>query len=157
MCYSEEATDTCTRVDSHIVPLVDSFYRLARAVLRRAARRRSISKKVTSEAAACRPPFSPLEIQNPSSPNDNLRGQHHLDLVRKAHPPFSFICNQLGEGDIHMPVRGFPIRAGGFADLWRGYLDNRQVAIKSYRRYLSIDPSQIFLVGRFGPTWSPCH
>ena len=154
MCYSDEVlpTDSRLQVNFQAVPLVGSLYRLVLAMLR-VAQRRSISKK----AAACRPPpsLSPLRTQDPSSPNDDFQSQHHLNLTRKAHPSLSFICNWLEGDDVHIVVGCFPIRAGGFTDIWRGFLDNRQVAIKSYRRYLSIDPSQIFLVGVFGPTWVP--
>jgi hypothetical protein len=137
------ATDARIQVDDHAAPLVGSLCRVGRAVPRAARRRSTLPKKA---ARLPPPPLSPFKIQNPSSPNDNLLCQYHLNLAQKAYPSLS-ICNWLEEGDVHMAVGGFPFSAGGFADLWRGSLDNRLVAVKSYRRYLSVDPSRIFLVG----------
>ena len=48
-------------------------------------------------------------------------------------------------------VGELPVSAGGFADLWRGFLDDRQVAIKSYRPYLTVEPARVFTVKRSAP------
>lgn len=145
MHYSKKvrAAEACVQVDYRAIPLVGSFCQRARVMLRAVVR---ACRRSTSKQTACRPPppFSPVEIQNPSSPSDDLQCQHHLNLVRKSHPSLS-ICNFLEEGDVHM-VGEFSDSGGGFAGLWRGSLDNRQVAIKSYRCYLSTDPSRIFVV-----------
>lgn len=92
------------------------------------------------------PPSSPYKNKNPASLNDDLVYRHHLNLVRQAHPSLSSVWNWLEEGDVHM-AGVFPTSAGSFANIWRGSLDNRQVAIKSCRCYLTVDPTQIFLVG----------
>ena len=137
------ATEACIQANYCTIPLVGSLYRLGCGMLRATVRPR---RPRILKQAACQtpPPFSSVENQNPS-PNDDLPCWRHLNLVRESHPRLSSICGWLEEGDIQM-TRGFPFGAGGFTDLWRGSLDGRQVAIKSYRRYLSTEPSLIFMV-----------
>jgi len=137
MSNSEEVLETkeCFRTNSHIHPLVGFLCRFG-----------CVTGRSDLKQMAC-PPSSPLPpsgIHNRSSPDDLLR-QHHFNLARQLRPSLSPICNWLGEDDVRI-VGGQPFSAGGFSDLWRGTLDTRQVAIKSYRRYLFFDLSQVFLV-----------
>lgn len=137
-------TEAHNQVDRHTIPLAGSLCRLGCAMLRAAVRSR---RRSTSKQVAYRSPSPAFETQNPPSPNDDHLCRHHLNLVRQAYPSLlSSTCNLLEEGDVHI-LEGFPVSAGGFADIWRGSLDNRRVAIKSYRRYLCMDSSPIFRVG----------
>ena len=118
---------------------------LCRKLVRAAAwvRRRSTPEHTTRPSS---PPPSPPCLNNPPSPDGYLLHTDHSDLVLGSRPPLPPICNRLEEGDVQM-VGSWPIRAGGFADLWRGSLEGRQVAIKSYRCYPCSGPSGIFSVG----------
>ena len=60
---------------------------------------------------------------------------------RLRHSPVAD-CLWLGQEDLKV-VGTHPIDAGGFADVWIGELDNRKVAIKSYRCSASADYSRI--------------
>ena len=146
MRCSEEvlATEAGFRAGSLIHPLVGFLYRLGCAIIRTVARPRGRSD---SRLVACPPPpCSPPGTRNPSFPDDDPLDQHHQKLAQKLRPSLSPICDWLAQDDVEI-VGGQPIRGGGSADIWRGSLDSRQVAIKSYRRYLSFDPSQVSLVG----------
>jgi len=127
-------------------PLLDFFSRI-RSAMRKMVH--SQGQSVSVKLAACPSPL-PLEpsprINSPSSPDDDPLDQSHFLLVQSLRPSLSSICNWLEKDDVHI-VGGQPIGAGGFADIWRGSLDSRQVAIKSYRRYLFFDLSQVFRVG----------
>ena len=118
---------------------------LCRKLVRAAVwvRRRSTPEHTTRPSS---PPPSPPCLNNPPSPDGYLLHTDHSDLVLGSRPPLPPICNRLEEGDVQM-VGSWPIRAGGFADLWRGSLEGRQVAIKSYRCYSCSGPSGIFSVG----------
>jgi len=143
-------TKTCFQTNSltHPGPLVGSLYKFRCAVVRAVAHpRRRLRRRSIQKLAACPPslPSTPSGVQCPSCPDDDLPHQSHINLAQQHRPSLSPICNWL-EGDDVRIVGGLPVSAGGFADLWRGSLDTRQVTIKSYRRYLSFDLSQVFLV-----------
>ncbi|KAF9784473.1 kinase-like domain-containing protein [Thelephora terrestris] len=133
-----QVTDACSRANRRAVPLVGSLRRLGCTIFR------TVIRGSTRKGAACPPPppLSLSERSNPPSPNDDLPCQHHSELARSLYPSLSSICNWFGEDDIRV-VWEFPVSAGGFTDLRKGSLENRQVAIKSYRRYLTADSSQI--------------
>ncbi|KAF9647760.1 kinase-like protein [Thelephora ganbajun] len=80
---------------------------------------------------------SELDLPLPVDP-EALR-EHHLDLVLHLQGLFSTSCKWLEQGDIKI-VGGFPVDAGGYANVWAGTMDDRKVAIKSYRCYLPLDP-----------------
>lgn len=137
------ATEVCSRACSSPLPLVGSLYGFCCAIIRRAVphpRGRSLSKLV-----ACPPPPLP-EIHNPFLLDDDLPYQYHSSLAQGLRLSLSSICDWLAKDDVQVAGKR-PISAGGFADVWRGSLDNRQVAIKSYRCYLSSDSSLVCLVG----------
>ena len=126
-------------------PLVDLLRRLGR-VVRDVVRPERLVLKLTRTA---HPPPSqrPLPVIHSSSfPNDDLLCQRYSSLAQTLLPSLSPICDWLAEDDIQISGAR-PVSAGGFADIWRGTLDTRPVAIKSYRRYLSFDLSHVFLVG----------
>jgi hypothetical protein len=141
-----EVTDACSRADRRAVPLVGSLRRLGCTIFR------TVIRGSTRKGATCPPPppFSPSEGSSPPSPNDDLPCQHHSELARRLYPSLSPICHWFGEDDIRI-VWELPVSAGGFTDLWKGSLENRQVAIKSYRRYLTADSSQISVVSWSSP------
>lgn len=142
------ATEAGFQVSSPIRSLADSLYSFGCVMLRKAVRpwRRSVPR-----LAACPPPPSlPSEIHNPPFPDDDTPRQYHSSLAQKLRPFLSPICDWLSEGDVQI-VGERPFGAGGFADIWRGCLDSREVAVKSYRRYLSFDLSRVSLVGLHSP------
>ena len=128
-----------------LAPVCSLWGKLVRAVLRAAVwvLRRSAPEHTTRPSS---PPPSPPCLDNPPSPDGYLLHLNHPDLILGSHPPLPSVCNRLEEGDVQM-VESWPISAGGFADLWRGSLEGRQVAIKSYRYYTCSGPSGIFSVG----------
>ena len=145
MCCSEILdTETCFQTSSLTHPLVGSLYRFGCAIVRSVARprRRSIPRLTVFLSSSS---FTPSAIQSPSSPDDDLLHQSYFNLAQQLRPCLSPICNWLEEDDVQI-VGGLPISAGGFADLWTGSLNTRQVAIKSYRCYLSFDLSRASLV-----------
>jgi hypothetical protein len=142
MHFSEvPAIEAGSRTDHRPISLVVSLYRLGYAILRTVVHRDR--RRPASELPTCP---SPPSIQDPSPPNDDLLSRRHSDLAQELRSSLSSICNWLEEDDVKM-VGGLPISGGGFTDLWRGSLDNRQVAVKSYRLYLYFDPSRVLLVG----------
>ena len=146
MRCSEEVLDTemCFQTSSLTHPLVGLLYGFGCAIVRVVVHPR---RRTVLRPAACLPssPSTPSGIQRPSSPDDDPMHQYHVTLAQRLHPFLSPICNWLEEDDVQI-AGGLPISAGGFADLWKGSLETRQVAIKSYRRYSSFDLSRVFLV-----------
>lgn len=151
MCYSGEALaiEECFQTRSPTHPLVDALDGLGWiGVLRNVVVSlwgRSVSKLAASPLP---PPPLPSVIHNPPLPDDGFLCQHHSSLAQKLRPSSSSICRQLAGDDIHI-VGERPVSAGGFADIWRGSLDTRQIAVKSYRRYLSFDLSRVCRVRDF--------
>lgn len=146
MCYSEKTPDVEARFQTRSLAhsLAGPLHMLGCAIIRVVAhlRRQSVPRPATCPQSS---PFTPSGIQSPPSLGDDLLHQYHFHLAQQLHPFLSPICNWLKEDDVQI-VEGRPTSAGGFADLWRGSLDTHQVAIKSYRRYLSFDLSRVFLV-----------
>ena len=64
--------------------------------------------------------------------------EHLIELVSHLPPLLPDSCEWLEPGALEV-VGGFPIDAGGVADVWIGMMGNRKVAIKSYRYSLSSD------------------
>lgn len=144
MGSSEEVLETkeCFRTNSPIHLLAGFLYRRGCALVRTVhLRRRSDLKQVTCPPP---PPLTPSGIHITPSPED-LPHQYHFNLAQQLRPSLLAICNWLEEDDVQI-LGGWPVSAGGFTDLWRGSINTRQVAIKSYRRYLSFDLSRVFLV-----------
>lgn len=148
MRCSEEALGTGTCFQA-VHPLVGSLHRFGCVIVRAVVlpRRRSTLRPAARSLFS---PSTPSRVPSPPSPGDDLSHQSHFSLAQQLRPFFPPICNWLEEDDLQM-AKGLPISAGGFADLWRGSLDNRQVAIKAYRRYLSFDLSRVFLVCAHSP------
>ena len=48
---------------------------------------------------------------------------------------------------MHYDQKGYPVCNGGFADVWKGQYDGRDVAVKILRVYLTSDFEQIRKVG----------
>ena len=158
MCYSEEVpTDACFQTKPVSYLLVSPLRRLTSTAVRAVvcSRRRSVPRQPPAYAQSS--PFMPSRTRNPSSPPDDASPQrHHFDLTQQFRPVLSSICNWLEEEDVQI-IGGWPISAGGYTDLWRGSVDSRWVAIKSYRRYLSFDLPRVFLVCVPGPAlWFSC-
>jgi len=90
-------------------------------------------------------PF-PLVINHPptTGPNTliNLAGRLRLSL-----PPS---CPWFGPEDLRV-IGTRPVDAGGFADLWVGEMDDRKVAVKSYRCYSSASCTPTYKVGHPQP------
>lgn len=71
--------------------------------------------------------------------------EHIVDLVHHLQSLLPSDCKWLEEGAIEV-VGERPVDAGGFADVWVGMMENRKVAIKSYRCYSSSDYLPTYVV-----------
>lgn len=144
MCYSEEAlaAEACFQASSSTHSLVDSLYRFGRIVFHKVVHPWGRSLMVRPPP----PPALPPAVHNPPLPDDDILSQCYFGPAQKLRPTSSSIPHMLTRDDVQM-VGERPVGAGGFADIWRGTLDTRQVAVKSYRRYLSFDLSRVRLVG----------
>ena len=157
MRYSEEiSTDASFQTRSLSYLLFSPVYRFASTAVRAVGcpRRRSGPRQLPFHPQSS--PFTPSRIQNPSPPDGDPPQQRHFDLAQRLRPALSPICNWLEDDDVQI-IAGRPISAGGFTDLWRGSLDSRLVAIKSYRCYLSFDLPQVFLVCAPSAALCSCH
>lgn len=157
MRRSEEvlATEACFQASSPARrPLVGSLCRFCRAMVRKADVLRQRGKSVSKPAAGPPPsPYPPSGIHT----DDDPTCRYHWSLAQKLRPSLSSICDWLAKDDIQI-VGGRPVSAGGFADIWRGSLNAHEVAVKSYRRYLSFNPPQVYLVNLPGlASRSSCH
>ena len=143
MRYSEEAlvTETWFQARSPTYSLVDLLYRFGCVMFNKAVHPwgRSLVARPPP------PPVFPPMVHNPPFPDDDILCQYHLGLAQKLRPSSSSIPHLLAKDDVRI-VGERPVGAGGFADIWKGSLDARQVAVKSYRRYLSFDLSRACLV-----------
>ena len=72
--------------------------------------------------------------------------QKHRDLALKLRPSFPQTCSWLEQPDLQV-IGESPVASGRFADVRKGRLsDGRQVAVKSYRRYIRFDCDRVRLV-----------
>ena len=145
MSHSEEAltTEGCFQATGSFThSLVDLLYRFGRFIVHKV-----VHPSGGSLAAHPLPlPALPPVVHNPPFPDDDiLVCQYHLSLAQKLRPSSSSVPQLLTMDDVQI-VGEQPVGAGGFANIWRGSLDSRQVAVKSYRRYLSFDLSRVCLV-----------
>jgi len=93
-----------------------------------------------------------LEVDHSPSPTDpgtlvNLAGRLRLSL-----PPS---YRWFGPDDLKVIGAG-PFDAGGFADLWVGEMDDRKVAVKSYRCYRSANCTPTYNVSSPRPSCTLC-
>ena len=155
-CSEEISTDACFQTRSLSYLLVTRVYRFVSAAVRAVGcpRRGSGSRRLPFHPQSSQ--FTPSRIQNPSPPDGDPPQQRHFNLAQQLRPALSPICNWLEDDDVQM-IEGRPISAGGFTDLWRGSLDSRLVAIKSYRCYLSFDLPRVLLVCAPGAALCSCH
>ena len=93
------------------------------------------------------PESSILEARASLGPNSNGASlpQHYTQITQTLQSSLPSACRWLSS-DIIKLVGRHPVAAGGFADIWEGTYDGREVVLKSYRCYMSFDVSQIFLV-----------
>ena len=77
--------------------------------------------------------------------NSNLLSQSYLDLALKLQPYFPQECSWLEEPDLQY-VGERPVSSGSFADVSMARLDGREVALKSYRRYVRFDCDLVRMV-----------
>lgn len=61
-------------------------------------------------------------------------------------------CERLGRGAVQV-VGDFPTSAGGTADVWEGRINDRRIAMKSYRCYLFSDCLLTYVVSRTYPCY----
>jgi len=71
--------------------------------------------------------------------------QEFLDLAKGLQPSFPQGCGWLGPEDLQ-DIEDPPVDGGRFADVWKGRLEGRQVALKSYRCYVCFDCDRVRLV-----------
>lgn len=67
------------------------------------------------------------------------------NLALTLRPTFPQTCSWLGLPDLQ-DIDERPVDGGRFADVWRGRLEGRDVAVKSYRCYVCFDCDQIRMV-----------
>jgi len=79
-----------------------------------------------------------------------------VDPISRLQPSLSPIYRRLGQGDLGV-VGTRPIDAGGFADVWIGDMDDRRVAVKSYRCYGSADYPSIYKASYPSPLCVHAH
>jgi len=65
-------------------------------------------------------------------------------------------CERLGRGAVQV-IGQFPASAGGTADVWEGRIDDRRIAMKSYRRHLFSDCLLTDAVSWIYPYYLPCQ
>lgn len=71
--------------------------------------------------------------------SSNLLRQTYRDLVLTTlRPSFPPECNWLEPSDVEVTGER-PVDGGRFAEVWRGRLEDRKVAVKSYRYYQRFD------------------
>ena len=89
------------------------------------------------------PESSPMEVDH--SPATDLSTL--ADLASRLRPFLPTNYRWLGQGGLKVAGTR-PIDAGGFADIWVGEMEDRKVAVKSYRCYASAD---------YMPTYKVCN
>ena len=144
-CSEEVSTDApCLQTRSVSYPLVGPLYRFASAAVCAVvcSRRKSIPRRLPIPPQSSPP--TPSRIHSPP-PDGDPPQQPHFNLAQQLRPALAQITSWLEDDDVQI-IGGLPISAGGFTDLWKGSVDSRLVAIKSYRRYLSFDLALVFLV-----------
>ena len=94
------------------------------------------------------PKSSPLGIEHSFTIVSDLGALVKLAGRLQPFLPPSF--RWLGQEDVKV-IGTRPIDAGGFADIWVGEVDNRKVAVKSYRCYASADYVPTYKVCRIYP------
>lgn len=72
----------------------------------------------------------------------NLLSKMFWDLAQKLRPSFPKTCSWLDPPDLQ-DIGEMAVDGGRFAEVWRGRLDGRDVAIKTYRCYVRFDCDQI--------------
>ena len=91
----------------------------------------------------------PPEIGHPPETDSST----FIDLaggLRLSVPPS---CRWVGPEDLRV-VGACPVDAGGFADIWVGEMNDRKVAVKSYRCYSSASCTPIHKVCRSQPFYA---
>ena len=74
----------------------------------------------------------------------------HWDLALQLRPSFPPACSWLEPSDLQ--DIGEPVIDGGrFADVRRGHLEGKEVAVKSYRHYIHFDCDRVRMVGHNTP------
>lgn len=93
---------------------------------------------------------SQLELLLPADP-DTRRGALS-DLLLHLQESLPVDCERLERGAVQV-VGQFPAAAGGTADVWEGRINDRRIAIKSYRYYLFSDCLLTYAVSRTYPCY----
>ena len=85
------------------------------------------------------PESSPLEIDHSLATDLGTL----VNMADQLRPSLPADCLWLGQKDLKV-TGTHPAAAGGFADVWAGEMNNRKIAIKSYRCHVSADYAQIY-------------
>lgn len=94
------------------------------------------------------PPIPPTSLERSPSTDaesSNQLRQDFWDLAMKLRPSFPPTCNWLDPKDLQ-DIEEPPVDGGRFAEVWKGHLENREVAIKSYRCYVCFDCDRVRMV-----------
>ena len=78
-----------------------------------------------------------------------------VNLAGRVRPPPGSRYRWLVQKDVKI-VGTHPVDAGGFADIWVGEIDDRKVAVKSYRCYATADHLPTYNVRSSHPSCASC-
>jgi len=92
-------------------------------------------------------PPTPSERCVGTDAENSSRVSQFLELAAKLRPSFPPACSWLDPTDLQ-DIEEPPVDGGRFANVWRGRLEDREVAIKSYRCYVCFDCDQVRMVSR---------
>lgn len=78
----------------------------------------------------------------------NSLSQAYFDSAQQLRGKFPQACCWLASEDLQL-VKERSGRSGRYADVWKGRLDGRVVAVKAYRCYVHFDPDWVRLVSHY--------
>jgi len=91
------------------------------------------------------PTPTPERPLSTNAENSNRLSKTFWKLAAKLRPYFPQTCSWLEPTDLQ-DIEESPVDGGRFADVWRGRLQGREIAIKSYRCYVRFDCDQVRMV-----------
>ena len=90
-------------------------------------------------------PPTPGRPPGTDAESSNRLSKTFRELAAKLRPSFPQACSWLAPTDLQ-DIEDNPVDGGRFADVWKGRLQARDIAIKSYRCYVRFDCDQVRMV-----------